>query len=308
MFCRNCGRENADGAAFCINCGAKLVAEPYAQPQQTFNPYVAPPNPAAKPVKKKNAPVLALGALSIVLAIALALSLTGVFGGAAGAFGVASTSFASPEDAINYFVDRFKAGDFSGALAACGINETAKNFDYKAYVERIQTLLPVTMSFLPSEYKPYVELNKAKIMQQILMQMTCFTISLNLPEEYSGIIDGQTLPVPDGKFPDGLMEAFDPSFLGGLEVVKIGKMSMHDSDANRKNQKKTAKTYGADDEQFRAVLYKLNGDYYVGGFTVIQYGGRWFVNSMSDPIAGISAFGTPNKLSSEAEFENILGN
>lgn len=33
MFCRNCGANNADNAAFCVNCGATLNAEqPVQQP------------------------------------------------------------------------------------------------------------------------------------------------------------------------------------------------------------------------------------------------------------------------------------
>lgn len=326
MFCRNCGKENAAGAAFCVSCGAKLDAQyqeavqqpqtsqPYMPPQQaqpyaqTYagQPYASQPK-AAKPARKKNVPAVALGVLSIVLAVALVLSFLGVFGGAAGAFGVASKSFASPEDAINYFVDCLKKNDFNGALAACGINETASGFDYKAFVERVQTLLPVMTSFLPSEYKPYLELNKARITQQIMMQMSCFIISLNLPDEYGGMFTGTTVPLPDKKFPDDLMDALDPSKISDLEIVKIGKMGMHDDENNRENQMKTAKTFGADDEQFRSVLYKYNGGYYMGGFTVIQYGGRWFVNSMSDPLAGIPAYGTPLKISGEEEFDSMLG-
>ncbi len=303
MFCRSCGKENAHGAAFCVSCGVKLEAQPYTPPPQA---HPCAEQPAVRPAKKRNAPAIALGVLSVMLAAALMLSFLGVFGGAAGTFGAASKSFASPEDAINYFVDCLKTSDFNGALAACGINETAGGFDYKAYVERVQTLLPIMTSFLPSEYKPYLELNKARLTQQIMMQMSCFTISLNLPEEYGGMFTGTTVPLPDKKFPGDLMDALDPSKINDLELIKIGKMGMHDNENNRENQMKMAKTFGAEDEQFRSVLYKYNGGYYMGGFTVIQYGGRWFVNSMSDPLAGIPAYGTPIKISGEEEFENML--
>jgi hypothetical protein len=330
MFCRNCGKENAQGAAFCVSCGTKLEAFEPGQPkeaglqpqtgqqsaQQQTNqaytqPYVRQPGQypvqiGEKPAKKKNAPAIALGVLSILLAAGLALSLLGVFGGAAGTFSAASKSFSTPEDAINYFVDRLKAGDFKGALAACGIDETVRGFDYKTYVERIQTLLPIATSFMPSEYEPYMEYNRARLTQQMLMQMTCFTVSLNLPEEFGGMFTGATMPLEDGKIPCGLMDALDPSKLSSLELVKTGKIYMHDDQNNRENQKKTAKTFGADDEQFRSVLYKYNGDYYLGGFTVIEYGGRWYINSMTDPLAGIPAFGTPIKISGEEEFDGML--
>jgi hypothetical protein len=297
MFCKDCGKENAPGAAFCTGCGAALA------PTQQY----APPQQAAKPVRKKNAPAIALGVLSLALALALVLSLTGVLGTVAGAAGVASKSFATPEDAINYFADCLAKGDFHGALAACAVDEMARGFDYKAYVERIRTILPVATSFIPSEYEQYIEFNKVRLTQQIMTQMVCFTISLNLPEGYGGIVNGTTIALQGEEFPDDLMDVFDPSSISGLEVVDIAKAGMHDKEVNRQNQKKMAKPFGADDEQFRTVLYKCGGNYYIGGFTVMEYGGRWLIQNMSDPLAGIPALGTPLRVSGEEEFRELLG-
>jgi hypothetical protein len=311
MFCTNCGKDNAPGAAFCVVCGAALAQTQPAAPPQASQPY-APYPPfgqaaAPKPAKKKNVPALAFGVLSAVLAVALVLSLIGVFGGVVGVSGAASKSFGTPEDAINYFVDRLKSGDFSGALGACAVNEIAQNYDYKAFAERMQAILPAATSYMPAEYKPYIEFNRAKITQQLMMQMSGFAISFDLPEEYAGIIDGQTMMLEGGKFPDGLIDALDPAKISGLEVVDIAKMAMHDKEVNRENQKKQAAAFGADDEQFRTVLYKLNGSYYVGGFTLVEYSGRWLIMNMTDPMAGTSAFGTPMKVSGEDEFKNMLG-
>lgn len=45
MFCRYCGTQNADTSKFCHSCGASLdpqapalPAQPYAQPQPTYDP------------------------------------------------------------------------------------------------------------------------------------------------------------------------------------------------------------------------------------------------------------------------------
>lgn len=297
MNCNNCGKENAPGAAFCIGCGSTLHEAVIGKSDGPTAIYVSP--------KKKNVAALALGALSLLLAIALALSLTGVFGASGGAT-AASKSFGTPEDAINYFVDRLKTGDFDGALSACAIGEMAEGFDYKAYAERLNMLMYLGVSYLPSEYEQYVGYNSSKFEQQILMQMVCFTTSFNLSEENSGLIEGQNMMLQDGKLPDGLIEQLDPAKLNGLELVDIGKARMHDDQRNRENQKKQAKVYGADDVQFRTVLYKYDGNYYIGGFTVIEYGGRWLIQNMSDPLAGIPSFGTPIPVADRSWYEDML--
>lgn len=298
MYCKNCGKDNGPGAAFCVGCGRPLQQEIIGQADGPTTIFVSP--------KKKNAAAIALGAISVVLAIALVLSMTGVFGASSGG-AIASKSFGTPEDAINYFVDRFKAGDFEGALGACAVNEIAQGFDYKAYVERMNALLPLTVSYLPSDYKQYVLYNRTKTIQQISGQMMYFAVSFSINGDYKGIIDGQTIPLQDAKMPDGIIKQLDPSAISKLELVEIGKMGMHDNEQNRTNQKIMAKMYGADDVQFRTVLYKYGGNYYVGGFTVIEYGGRWLIQNMTDPLAGISAFGIPIPVSDIQAFEDMLG-
>ncbi len=296
MYCKNCGKENAPGAAFCLYCGSALSE---AVEKKVSNG----PTSVLKP-KKRNIAALALGALSIVLAIALVLSLTGVLstGGAASA----SKSFGTPEDAIKYFVDRLKAGDYDGCLSACAVDEMAQGFDYKAFSERMNALVPLTLSYLPSEYKQYIEYNKCKFEQQIIGQMTYFSASFSISDEYAGIIDGQTLPLKEEEMPNIIIEQLDPSNINGLELIDIGKARRHDDERNREMQKKQAGIYGADDIQFRIVLYRYDGHYCVGGFTVIEYGGRWMIQYMSDPLAGISSFGIPIPVSGRQAYEDML--
>lgn len=79
MFCKNCGAELAEGAAFCTNCGARLdaPANPYgsAQPAAAYPP---PAAPAAYPVnapKKSSRKWLIPVIIGLVVAVAVILAL-----------------------------------------------------------------------------------------------------------------------------------------------------------------------------------------------------------------------------------------
>ncbi len=274
--------------------------------------------PAVKPAtRKKNTSALIFAAIAVLLAAALVLSFLGIlpspFGisaassPAASSPATASKGFDTPEDAIESFVGYLKAGDYDGTLSTCAINSMASGFDYKKYAERLSVLPPIAMAGMPSDYAQYVKYNALKNTLTVMNQMIAFTVSFSLSEDNSGIINGMTTMLEDGQFPDGLIEDLNPDILESLEIVDIAKTSLHDTPTNRENQKKQAETYGADDIQFRSVLYKYMGSYYVGGFTLIEYNGRWQVQNMSDPIAGISAFGTPIPVSDKSEFQSLLG-
>ena len=90
MFCPKCGTNNADGAAFCVSCGAPLQQAPQGQPQQPqqngYN-YQQPQQngygwqqPAAPQPPKKNkktmAIVISIAAVLVVAAIVVVLVLT----------------------------------------------------------------------------------------------------------------------------------------------------------------------------------------------------------------------------------------
>ena len=298
MICKKCGKDNPSASAFCVYCGNALLEDSAAQPagpEQTIQ---------AKTKKKKNVPALVLGILSVVLAVLLALSFLGIFaGGTAVSTGTASKSFSTPEDAIEYFVGCIKNSDLNGALGACAVNEMAEGFDFEEYTQRLRVIQPFITSYLPSEYGEYADYNRYKVSQQIAMQAMNFVMALSIPEDYTGLVEGTVIPIDeDDSTPKDIIKAIDPSDISGLEIIDIGKAEKHDSERNRENQQRLAKCFGADDLQFRTVLYKYDGDYYVGGFTVIEYNGKWLIDNLSDPLAGIPAYGTPIELDDKSEY------
>ena len=79
MFCRNCGKENAEGVSFCIGCGAPLAApvEQNAAPVEQA-PVAAPAAPVSFKLDQKKLGLLA-GIVAGVVAFVLVLVL--IFGG-----------------------------------------------------------------------------------------------------------------------------------------------------------------------------------------------------------------------------------
>ncbi len=327
MFCRKCGKQIPDNSAFCSNCGSSLADQPAAapsapviQPAPAASPFVPESTPVYTPQPsqafgtaakqaRKNTPALIFAVISVVLAVVLVLTFVGIlpFTAAASSAAFASQSFATPEAAIESFVGYLKSGDYDGALGTCAINNMASRFDYVKFCERLLVLTPITTTNMPSQYAQYVKFNAYKSAAAIMTQMIGFTISFGLSEENKGLIEGEITQLADGQFPDGLLEELNPDVLDSLEIVKIAKTSLHDSIKNRENQQKQADVYGADDVQFRSVLYTYNGSYYVGGFTLIQHDGGWQIQNMTDPIIGIPAYGTPIPVADESEFDSMLG-
>lgn len=289
MNCSCCGSTVDPSNQFCPSCG---------QPIETnFEPVVT-----SKKEKKKNVPALVMSAISLVLAVLLVLSLTGVFGGAGEAF-AASKSFSTPEDAITYFVDCMTAGDWEGALSACAVDEIAENYDYEAMVERMQALLP-PFQCLPSEYQEYVAYNRASVRTGLLRQMAWLTFSVTLPDKYDTLI--QYGPLMAGDEFSNVVEDMNPAPLRELEMIRIDSHSLLNSPQNEENYEKQAAVYGADAQTSRVVLYKSGETYYVGGFMLLQYNGEWRIYELYDYLAGISSSGALIKVENEDEFEYRL--
>ena len=78
MFCTNCGQKNADNAAFCVYCGARLgesgadSTQPGAYAPQPDAYAQQPGAPAMQPPKKKPSAARWAVPLAIVLTLAIA--------------------------------------------------------------------------------------------------------------------------------------------------------------------------------------------------------------------------------------------
>ena len=308
MICNICGKTTPKHAAFCSYCGAAIAtASLSAAPASSATEVTV----AAK--KDKSTAAFIFAGISVLLAAALVLSFLGIspspFGvpAASSAEAVAAQGFDTPEDAVESFVSYLKAGDYSGILSTCAIDNIAQGFDYKVFSERLGGLFPIPRAYLPTEYPDYVLYNKVKLTQEMLSKIYCVAVSFHLSVDYIGITGGGTHSLKADAFPDSIIKEMEPVSLDELNIVDIKKVVIDEVDLDMKNRKEQAGMFGGDDIQCRTVLYEYEGDYYVGGFTLIEYNGIWLVKDLIDSYSGAGA--DPGlKLDSKSQFYDFFEN
>ena len=295
MICNICGKTIPEPAAFCSYCGASLP-----QPDSAVAQSAAPTASSATAVTvaaktKKSTSALIFAVLSVLLAVALMLSFLGILppffstSPSASSETFASQGFDTPEDAIKSFVSYLKEGDYNGILSTCAIDRMAQGFDYKAFSERLGGLFPIPRAYLPTDYPDYVLYNKVKFTQEMLSKIYCISASFHLSEDYNGITGGGTHSLKTDAFPNSIIKEMEPASLDALNIVDIKKVVIDEVTLDMKNRKEQAGMFGGDDIQCRTVLYEYEGDYYVGGFTLIEYDGKWLVEDMIDSYSGAGA-------------------
>ncbi len=327
MQCKSCGHTNEAGSRFCERCGAPMAQPadaqytPPAEPTDTrYSQYMPPAEPTQAPFAPPVPPVAAehreeraprrkggtiaivLGVLCALLAAALVLTLLGVTDSV---FSPAKT-FAEPEDAVQYFLDRVKAADLDGAMSACAVDEAAQNYDYEAAIDRFGAMGLNVPVFMPSDYALYTSYNQYTVQNQIAGGLRMMALSSTLPEEYEGYLGYVTVPESSGdiQFSD-VVKDMDPGAFLEMEIVKI-QPNGYEDDAYSDYLEETAAIYGADEMAARDVLFKIDGNYYAGGFMLLRYGESWKIIQVGDPAIAQPATGALIPLDSKSDFDSLL--
>ena len=201
-------------------------------------------------------------------------------------------SFATPEEAITFFVGAVANNDFSSAEQAFAVNEYAQKFDFTGYAAYLKSLLPLTMP-APPESPMYVTMNRATVLGDLTRQTKVFVYSFF---ETQGL-DASVVPISNADAAAQFAKAVDPSGLKSLQIGGITTPSpdQYNSAANQAHFKQLAAFYGADNMAERAVAYTLNGQIFTGGFGLLQYGSDWKIFRFNSTLAGQPSTGAVTK-------------
>ena len=195
-------------------------------------------------------------------------------------------SFNTPEKAITYFMKSLINNKINNAFKACAINDYSENYNFNAFSRQLDSISHL-QSMAPSEYEPYVELNKIQSLARIGKQIKLFYYSILSSE--SDLLDHKNKPF-NGQI-EKFIQAVDPKRLSVLEVISIDKPSLVDDERYKKNASASSQCFGADDATERVALLKYNNDFYILGFHLFKFGSSWKITSLCSPIANTPMYG-----------------
>jgi hypothetical protein len=241
--------------------------------------------------------------LTLVCLALLAASLFGISPVVTAQGKTDSASFATPEEAIAFYVEAVAQSDITQVLQVCAVDEMSENFRFDLYTDRIRALTVYAPA--PSDYPFYVELNRAQFLSQILNQVKNLTYGLLATE--NGMIEGRTVPI-DAAGAAQFLEEVNPERLANLQLVEVGvpNPEMAQNENTQRIWQAQAQIYGADELTERVALLLFDEEYYYVGFTLLRYGEDWQISGANSALANTSALGAPSATTVE-EFQAMIG-
>lgn len=284
MYCVKCGAKLEERITSCENCGQRMVEQ----------------GKLAKGKNKSSALTWIFAGLSLLLAIMLALVL--ILPVNIASSGLNSIGFDTPEEAIEYFIDCINNGDVESALRVSYAEKAAENYDFEQMAEQLRAVY-ANMP-MPTEYEFYIVFNEYKFNADLLNQIRELVLSLTRPE-YASVYLGDETPI----FVDNKADykGTDPTLLEPIEIIEIvvPRSDLYYESIDKNVFSKHAEAYGADSVELRNVLYKYNGNYYCGGFQLMEYDGQYYIASACEILIGQRS-GSLMPLSKKSDFDYLI--
>ncbi len=153
--------------------------------------------------------------------------------------------------------------------------------------------------------KHYRNVNYSQMLYHAYRQTFWNISSLIIDEKFYDFSNGLPYQITDDSDIDDLIKSVDPARLEGLELIRCdyATPTLQDSAAYQTNQTRMASVYGADDIVEYIALFRHNGEYYLAGFQLINYGGSWGIWSLTSLLASTQATGTMRPISEDTYME-----
>jgi hypothetical protein len=187
--------------------------------------------------------------------------------------------FASPEDAVGYFVARVAAGDLAGATEAFAVRSMVDGFSFQAYSERYGVVSAVT--WLPESSAGYLAINEDLRRGDVARQLCFFVEAVAAPGRDFGI----TQTLTDDLTAADIEADLSPEHLAGLSLVRVDDLNRPGDDGSEVFDA-IAELYGADELREVAVLYGTADGSVRGGMQLLRFGDEWYVWNMASNIMG----------------------
>ena len=252
-----------------------------------------------KAKKKKPVLTIILAILCVLLSAALLLNIF-VFP-ASGRSSLKEKYFKTPEECCEYFVQQLSDLNFENAMATYATTSRAENFNFQAYVERIEaySYYQVPLPGSTEKSKETAALKYLATAQSDFSNLIFdLTIQRNIPEYY------RACPLQIGN--DGIISDdysvdytihdlemfFNPElYVKGIELIELVSTagltscyftSDHEVRLNETKHKDMQIDGALEREEFVA-LFKQGNEYFIGGFTVSKYNNKGWQLDASRP-------------------------
>lgn len=213
-------------------------------------------------------------------------------------------TFATPEEAVRHVAGRLAEGDVDGAFQAVAITSPAQNWDQVAYSDRLRAITPQDP---PNPKDPFFTSSFTLWrLSQVGGQIRNVALSLVLPEDLEAISDYQAVPLTDDLTAQTVVDAMQVGQLTGLTVEQVGVVALSESDRYQENMAQQLQAMGAQEMKEVGVLYGYDGQTYLGGATVVRFGERWLIWTLSSAMMNTEVSGALVPASAQ-DFQDALG-
>ncbi len=324
MICKHCGGELVKEVKFCTFCGGELLTASEAPIENASIPTASSADPIQVSVPLASSPALpkskgkyllfglcgaVLGALllAVILLVSGVISIGSPKAKNSGLFGKAGTSiqgagYDTPEQAAEAYLEALKNQDLDAMVATFAVESYVENFDFEAYLNRLQSFQPGSRSYFsyPNNDEYMRQLNIAtrvsSITQTIDFQYIVFnalevigqggTTVLSGEEEIKGFIAEYEKATENYVFED-------LKITGTLAPAEL--VEAYASDRNKENMDNRARVLGLDGDDIAdvAITFEANGQDWIFCPELVKYNDKWYMESFLGTLGnflGLSSY------------------
>ncbi|NLT11991.1 MAG: hypothetical protein GXY06_06245 [Clostridiaceae bacterium] len=310
MNCNQCGYLLAEDETVCPACGNKAigasVSEAQVTPPASLNNTVPDsmpevqtnssfPSPKAKDNPLMKSMIFGVVGMAIGAAVLFAIfMINGIVG--ADADKIEGRGYDAPEEAAEAYLIALRDQDVDAMISTFAVESYVENYDFNAMIERLQAYVPnMEMPFPGST--PYtkdlnLESRRKFITQNISNQYFYYN---ELIEDYSFGLSNTLKDYPD--LVEDMEKATKDYYFEDLEIT--GSMDPEDisdiykDERNQKNLADQVKIYGVKKDEVANVVitFEVAGDEYIFCPQLIEYNGRWYIQSLQGNLANLIGLG-----------------
>jgi hypothetical protein len=207
-------------------------------------------------------------------------------------------NLATPEAAVNLYIESIAANNFARALRTYAAHEHAARVDFTALVSWVH-VFSAGVQDAPAEYPMFVEMNELRAKAEMAQATKFFVYSLLTDRDPGG---SQTVE-SDAEI-RAFVQAVNPARLAMLRVVRIDQPRKSLGPEAQELFKRQATRYGADEMTERVALYELSSQFFWSGFQLSRYDKTWKIYQFASFYHGPYRGGMGK--TTAAEYEALL--